>query len=86
VVMTGEDEVLDLMSLVERADLGRGADLPAPTATRNFEPWADAEAAGVPQRLAPPQPWTPRVPATPEPAHARGSETPVALSTQQAER
>jgi Fe-S-cluster-containing dehydrogenase component len=86
VVMTGEDEVLDLMSMVERADLGRNADLPAPTATRNVEPWADAETAGVPQRAAPPQPWTPRVPTAPEPVHAQGSATFAAFPSQQTER
>jgi len=68
------------MSLVERADLGKGADLPAPTATRNVVPWANAETAGVPQRAAPAQPWTPRVPADPEPVHAQGATSLAAPS------
>jgi hypothetical protein len=67
VVMTTEDEVLDLMALVEEADFGKQANIPAPTAARNAASWVEAERAGMPERAAPPEPWTPRKPLTPEP-------------------
>ncbi len=66
VVMTDQDDALDLMALVEEADLGKSANLPAATGANNFTPWEDAESAGIPQRLIPPHPWTPRSP-TPTP-------------------
>ena len=66
--MTQEDEELDLMALVEEANFGKLTNIPQATATRNADPWVDAETAGIPQREAPPQPWTPRKPL--EPAHA----------------
>ncbi len=66
VVMTDQDENLDLMALVEEASLGRLTEIPEATATRNTDPWVDAGTAGIPQREAPPQPWTPRVPLQPE--------------------
>ena len=76
VVMTKEDEELDLMALVEEASLGKIANIPEPTASRNADAWVDAETAGIPQRQIPAQPWTPRppgAPAKPEPAHVTSS-------------
>src|SRR5205807_2690203 len=67
VVMTNEDETLDLMALVEEASLGKLANIPEATATQNVDPWVDAESAGIPQRRAPAQPWTPRQPLEPAP-------------------
>jgi Fe-S-cluster-containing dehydrogenase component len=67
VVMREEDEALDVMALVKGADLGKLAELPEAAATRNAAPWVDAAAAGLPQRSAPPEPWTPRTPLEPEP-------------------
>lgn len=70
VVMTQADEALDLMALTTEASLGRLVDLPAVTAGEHFEQWVDADAAGIPQRLVPPQPWTPRSPdPSPEAPH-----------------
>jgi hypothetical protein len=68
VVMTETDEALDLMALVEEASLGNIV-LPEATANRNADSWVEADLAGIPQREAPPQPWTPRTP-VPQPAHA----------------
>src|SRR5437763_179490 len=51
-----------LMALVEEASLGKLANLPEPTATRNADQWVDADVAGIPQREITPQPWTPRSP------------------------
>ena len=65
VVMRQEDEALHLLSLVTEANFGKSAHLPQVTAGQNAEPWVDAETAGIPQRAAPPQPWTPRQPAEP---------------------
>ena len=70
VVMTHQDEALDLLSLVEEADFGRQANIPAPTATSNAESWVEADLAGIPQRTVPPHPWTPRQP-QPQPEPAR---------------
>ena len=67
VVMRRQDEELDLMSLVEDFDLGRRASLPAATANQYADAWVDAETAGIPQREAAPQPWTPRQPLKPTP-------------------
>jgi hypothetical protein len=67
VVMTEEDEELDLMALVAQADFGKLANIPEATANRNADPWVEADIAGIPEREAPPQPWTPRKPL--EPAH-----------------
>jgi Fe-S-cluster-containing dehydrogenase component len=67
VVLTEEDERLDLLAMATEARLGRMDALPAPTADRNAEPWVEAETAGIPIREAPPQPWTPRKPLSPEP-------------------
>ena len=67
VVMRQEDEALDLLSLVTEANLGRSANVPEVTAGKNADPWVDAETAGIPQRVAPPQPWTPRQPVEPAP-------------------
>ena len=69
VVMTAEDDALDLMAMVEEAGMGKDANMPRPIANRNAESWVEADVAGIPQRQAPPQPWTPRTP-EPEPAHA----------------
>ncbi len=69
VVMTEEDESLDLMAMVEAASLGKGEAMPDATAAHNADQWVDALAAGIPQREAPPQPWAPRTPpgTTPKP-------------------
>ena len=67
VVMRQEDEALDLLSLVAEANLGKLANIPEATAGRNADPWVDAETAGIPQREAPSQPWTPRQPLVPTP-------------------
>lgn len=85
VVMREEDEELDLMALVEEASFGKLANIPEPTAQRNTEPWVDAETADIPQREAPPQPWTPREPLGPvpspepqqEPVHASKASEPI---------
>lgn len=70
VVLTQEDEVLDLMALVEEANFGKSANLPKATEEHNVDPWVDAQTAGIPQREAPPQPWTPRTPLEPVPTRA----------------
>ncbi len=62
VVMTEEDEALDIMALAEEASFGKLIALPEATAVRNVEPWVDAETAGIPQREAPVHPWAPREP------------------------
>jgi Fe-S-cluster-containing dehydrogenase component len=62
VVMTDDDEALDLMAMAEEIGLGKNTELPQATANRDTEPWVGAESAGIPQRAAPPMPWTPRVP------------------------
>jgi Fe-S-cluster-containing dehydrogenase component len=49
VIVREEDEALDLMAMVEETGLGKLAELPEATATRNADPWVDAEAAGIPQ-------------------------------------
>ena len=69
VVMREEDDALDLLALAEAASLGQNVGLPEPSAGRDFAPWTDAEIAGIPQREAPPHPWTPRTPpeTTPKP-------------------
>ncbi len=67
VVLTDQDETLDLMALATQAQLGSLADMPMPTADRDARSWIDAQTAGIPTREAPPQPWTPRKPLTPEP-------------------
>jgi hypothetical protein len=67
VIMREQDEELDLMALIEEADLGFRANLPAATANRYADAWVDAESAGIPQREAPPQPWAPRQPLEPAP-------------------
>jgi hypothetical protein len=60
------------MALVDEADLGWHANLPAATANQYADAWVNAESAGIPQREAPPQPWTPRQPLEPvtTPIHA----------------
>jgi Fe-S-cluster-containing dehydrogenase component len=67
VVMTEDDDHLDLMALVEEANLGKHTHIPASTADLDVEPWVEADDAGIPQRLVPPHPWTPREPAEPPP-------------------
>lgn len=67
VVMTEHNDTLDLMAVAAQAQLGYLIDLPAPTADREAEPWVDAQTADIPIREAPPEPWTPRKPLTPEP-------------------
>jgi Fe-S-cluster-containing dehydrogenase component len=73
VVMTNEDEALDLMALVEEASLGKLVNIPEATATQNADPWVDAESAGIPQRQAPAQPWSPRQPLEPVTSPASSS-------------
>ena len=67
VVMRNEDEALDLLSLVTTAEAGITANVPAVIAGANVDAWVDAETAGIPQRAAPPNPWTPRQPVEPAP-------------------
>ena len=62
VILTEEDDALDLMALLDEASLGKGSEVPQATAGRNAEQWVDAETAGIPERAAPPQPWVPREP------------------------
>ena len=62
VVMRQQDDALDLMALAEEASYGASGDLPAPTLGREAEQWVEADTAGIPERLAPPKPWTPRTP------------------------
>jgi Fe-S-cluster-containing dehydrogenase component len=77
IVMTQQDEALDLMALAAEASYGYIAGTPAPTLGDEAEPWVEAGEAGIPQREAPPQPWMPRTaPETPpkpeaEPHHAK---------------
>ncbi len=70
VILSEEDEALDLMAMVEAADLGRSAEMPAATANQYADVWVNAEVAGIPQREAPPQPWAPRTVPEPQPAPA----------------
>lgn len=67
VVMRQEDEALDLLSLVTEVTLGIPENIPEATAGTNADQWVDAETAGIPQRAAPSQPWTPRQPIEPAP-------------------
>src|SRR5512146_870457 len=60
IVMTEQDDTLDLMALAEEASLGVIPAIPEATLTNESEPWVEAETAGIPERIAPPQPWTPR--------------------------
>jgi Fe-S-cluster-containing dehydrogenase component len=73
VVVSEQQDELDLLSLVSEADLGWQIDLPASTANQYAESWVDAETAGIPQREAPPQPWTPRQPLAPTPVSSASS-------------
>jgi len=48
------------MALVEEAGTGKSATLPASLeGTTRVDPWVGAQTTGIPQREAPPQPWTP---------------------------
>jgi len=67
VTMREQNEELDLMALVEDAALGWHANLPAATANTQTAAWVDAETAGIPERMAPPEPWTQRKPLEPVP-------------------
>lgn len=71
VVMTEEDDSLDLLALIDDPQFGKNRELPKATAGQNAEPWVDADWAGIPQRSAPSAPWTPR---TPEPLPEREPE------------
>jgi 4Fe-4S dicluster protein len=76
VVMREQDEALDLMALAEQASHGGIADVPLPTLANESTAWAQADAAGIPQRQAPATPWAPRTPppepvAPPQPEPAR---------------
>jgi Fe-S-cluster-containing dehydrogenase component len=62
VIMREEDEALDLMALAQEAHLGKGAHLPAATASDQAEAWVSAQEAGIPQQRVPSQPWAPRQP------------------------
>jgi Fe-S-cluster-containing dehydrogenase component len=60
VVMREEDEELDILALVDAVD--RSTEIPRALSVQDAEQWVDAETAGIPQRVVPPQPWTPREP------------------------
>ncbi len=60
VVMREEDEELDILALVDAVN--RSTEIPQALSTQETEQWVDAETAGIPQRVVPPQPWTPREP------------------------
>jgi Fe-S-cluster-containing dehydrogenase component len=69
VVMTQNDDALDLLALAAEASTGYEPAMPVSTAGRETEPWLNAEQAGIPERLVPPAPWAPRtLPAAPVPA------------------
>lgn len=78
VVMTEEDETLDLATLLEEVKTGTDKNLPYPAAVDNVEVWVHATTAGIPTReMPPPVPWTTRVPARSEPEphhHAAGDK------------
>jgi hypothetical protein len=65
VVMREQDKALDLMALAEEAIHGAIANVPLPTLEDASEPWVEADTAGIPERVAPPQPWAPRTPPAP---------------------
>ncbi|GLV58679.1 hypothetical protein KDH_55090 [Dictyobacter sp. S3.2.2.5] len=67
VTLREEENELDLMALVEQADMGLHMDLPAPTANQHADAWVDAETADIPQRKIQPEPWTPLQPLSPTP-------------------
>ncbi|GCE19458.1 4Fe-4S dicluster domain-containing protein [Dictyobacter kobayashii] len=67
VIMPEQEDELDLMALVEKAELGLHANLPAATANQDADTWVDAETAGIPQREIKPSPWTPLQPLSPTP-------------------
>jgi Fe-S-cluster-containing dehydrogenase component len=75
VVMREPDDALDLMALAAEASLGASAGLPLPPPGADSPAWEGADAAGIPQRLAPPVPWAPR---TPEPAAPAPERVPTA--------
>ncbi len=60
VVMREEDEELDILALVDAVN--RSTEMPQALPVQETEQWVDAETAGIPQRIVPPQPWTPREP------------------------
>jgi Fe-S-cluster-containing dehydrogenase component len=62
VVLTEQDDTLDLMALLDQKTLGKGSNIPAPTAARNAEQWVEAKTAGIPECAAPAQPWAARNP------------------------
>lgn len=62
IVMTDQDDALDLMAIAEEASLGNIGNTPRPTTGEQSLPWEHAEQAGIPRRFAPPHPWQPRVP------------------------
>jgi Fe-S-cluster-containing dehydrogenase component len=82
VVMRDEDDALDLMALAAEASLGAVAQTPPATLGDETEPWVEADAAGIPQRVAPPRPWAPRTapqtPATPSPEREPAPQHPDA--------
>ena len=70
VVMTSQDEELDLMALVDDVSLTELVEMPEVTAARNADAWVDADSTGIPQREVPSQPWTPRTVPVREPVRA----------------
>ena len=62
VVLTEQDETLDLLALLDQATLGKGSNVPEVTAARNAEPWVEAKIAGIPECAAPAHPWATRTP------------------------
>jgi len=81
VVLTEDEEQLDLTALTAQADLGRQAELPRATATRQMTPWTRATTIGLPQRDVPAEPWAPRTlpeaPPTPKPEPQHKKPQPV---------
>jgi Fe-S-cluster-containing dehydrogenase component len=77
VVMREQDEALDLMALAAEASHGGKAELPRATLGSESAAWVEADAVGIPERTAPPQPWAPRTPA-PQPAAPPAQPVPTA--------
>jgi Fe-S-cluster-containing dehydrogenase component len=70
VVMMEQHDVLDVSTLAAVTALGHIPDMPTSTTGRESAEWVEADAAGLPEREAPPYPWTPRMPPEMPPAPA----------------
>jgi Fe-S-cluster-containing dehydrogenase component len=81
VVLTEEQQELDLLALLDAVTLGKGSELPQATAARHVGHWVDAQTAGVPERDAPASPWATRDPhpftTPPSPGWFAGQTTPT---------